>query len=412
MDKGVTIHLPESVFVGDEVDLDRISGKDVEIHPGCRIRGAGTLIMEGAKLGAEAPLTVEDCEVGPGVELKGGYACRSTFLEGSSVGSGAHVREACILEERASCAHGVGIKHTILFPFVTLGSLVNFCDCLMAGGTGPKDHSEVGSSYIHFNFTPNQDKATPSLIGDVARGVMLKERPIFLGGQGGLVGPSVIPYGTVIAAGVVFRGSLAEENTIITGVPTGQTRKRHVPGLVMSVREKVVNNIGYIANLIALRAWYVHARTLLVFGGAHASALVAGAAGKLDAAIDERVARLEAFVNKIPGSLTHLKGQTEAGSSPLVMRQQEELFRNWAAIADQIQALRTHAGDDKAREGFLAELTASTGPSHTGYLGAIALGVLPVIQGGTFELKDLLLPAVVALLSRFAKDAGATGPGK
>lgn len=48
----------------------------------------------------------------------------------------------------------------------------------------------------------------------------------------------------------------------------------------------------------------------------------------------------------------------------------------------------------------------------TGYLGAVALGVLPVIQGGTFELKDLLLPAVVAILSRFAKDAGATGPGK
>ena len=30
----------------------------------------------------------------------------------------------------------------------------------MAGGTSRKDHSEVGSSYIHFNFTPDGDKTT------------------------------------------------------------------------------------------------------------------------------------------------------------------------------------------------------------------------------------------------------------
>jgi bifunctional UDP-N-acetylglucosamine pyrophosphorylase/glucosamine-1-phosphate N-acetyltransferase len=75
----------------------------------------------------------------------------------------------------------------------------------MAGGTSRKNHSEVGSSYIHFNYTPNQDKATASLIGDVPKGVMLNQNPIFLGGQGGLVGPCRIAYGTVIAAGSVYR---------------------------------------------------------------------------------------------------------------------------------------------------------------------------------------------------------------
>ncbi len=74
------------------------------------------------------------------------------------MGLGAHVREGCLLEEEASGAHCVGLKQTILLPFVTLGSLVNFCDCLMAGGTSREDHSEVGSSYIHFNYTPDGDK--------------------------------------------------------------------------------------------------------------------------------------------------------------------------------------------------------------------------------------------------------------
>ncbi len=127
--------------------------------------------------------------------------------------SGAQVREGCILEEEANASHTVGLKQTILFPFVTLGSLINFCDCFMAGGTSRKNHSEVGSSYIHFNYTPNQDKATASLIGDVPKGVMINQAPIFLGGQGGLVGPSRIGYGTVIAA-VPFTGRIVpkEEN--------------------------------------------------------------------------------------------------------------------------------------------------------------------------------------------------------
>jgi len=152
-------------------------------------------------IGAEAPVTIENCQLGRGVKLKGGYFSGAVFLDGSNMGSGAHVREGTILEEEASGAHAVGLKQTVLLPFVTLGSLINFCDILMAGGASRKDHSEVGSSYIHFNYTPNQDKATASLVGDVPRGVLLNQKSIFLGGQGGLVGPARIAYGCVIAAG-------------------------------------------------------------------------------------------------------------------------------------------------------------------------------------------------------------------
>lgn len=371
MEKGVRILLPESVHVDDDVDLERISSKDVVIHPGCRIKGPTTLVMAGARLGEEGPLTIEDCQIGPHVELRGGSARRSVFMEGAGVGPCAQIREACILEEYASCAHSVGLKHTILFPFVTLGSLVNFCDCLMAGGTGKKDHSEVGSSYIHFNFTPHQDKATASLIGDVPRGVMLREHPIFLGGQGGLVGPSMIAYGTVIAAGVVFRGSLHEENKIIKGLPAQATKKKYVPGLITAVKEKVTNNITYIANLIALRAWYLFARPILSPGDPMSTMLLESAVEKIDMAIDERVARLEAFIDKIPASLIHLKGPSGTWASPVVLNQQEELFRNWAMIADEIQALRSYAGDDGVRELFLAELLGHKDSSVRGYVEAV-----------------------------------------
>ncbi len=165
--KGVQIRNPAGVEIGAEVDPDNVSGNGVVIHTGCKIFGSSTVILQGARLGFEGPATVVDCQIGPQVELKGGFFQESVFLQKSKMGYGAHVRSGTILEEQASGAHTVGLKQTILFPFVTLGSLINFCDCLMSGGTSRKDHSEVGSSYIHFNFTPNQDKATASLIGDV-----------------------------------------------------------------------------------------------------------------------------------------------------------------------------------------------------------------------------------------------------
>jgi len=183
LDKGVKIPCPESVEIDPQISIDRISGNGVTIHTGCKLFGSRTLISEGVELGYEAPVTIENCQLGRDVKLKGGCFYDSTFLDRSGMGSGAQIRDACLLEEGARGAHTVGLKQTILMPFVTLGSLINFCDCLMSGGTDEKNHSEVGSSYIHFNYTPNQDKATASLMGDVPRGVMLNQPPIFLGDE-------------------------------------------------------------------------------------------------------------------------------------------------------------------------------------------------------------------------------------
>jgi UDP-N-acetylglucosamine/UDP-N-acetylgalactosamine diphosphorylase len=71
--KGVTIPNPAGIEIGDDVDLDRISGDDVVIHSGCKIFGASALALAGVRLGYEAPVTVQDCQLGPGVQLRGGY---------------------------------------------------------------------------------------------------------------------------------------------------------------------------------------------------------------------------------------------------------------------------------------------------------------------------------------------------
>ena len=296
--KGVRIPNPESIEIGDEINVDRVAGQGVTLYSGSKLYGSETLICEGAQIGFEGPATVVDCYVGPQVALKGGFFQEAVFLKGSSCGLGAHVRRGTILEEQASVAHTVGLKQTILFPFVTLGSLINFCDCLMAGGTSRRNHSEVGSSYIHFNFTPNQDKATPSLIGDVARGVMLNQSPIFLGGQGGLVGPCRLAYGTVVAAGTICRKDQLKENYLVIEGGPKSARLPFKSGGYRNLKRILEHNFNYIANLIALMYWYECIRNLFV-GPEFPKPLAQGLVDTLRKGIDERISQLGKLRDKI-----------------------------------------------------------------------------------------------------------------
>ena len=82
--KGVKIPNPDSVDVDETVDVDRISGDGVVIYSGCKIMGHSTLILQGATLGYEGPVTVENCHIGPQVELKGGFFKDAVFLKNVS----------------------------------------------------------------------------------------------------------------------------------------------------------------------------------------------------------------------------------------------------------------------------------------------------------------------------------------
>jgi UDP-N-acetylglucosamine/UDP-N-acetylgalactosamine diphosphorylase len=169
----------------------------------------------------------------------------------------------------------------------------------MAGGTSRKDHSEVGSSYIHFNFTPNQDKATASLVGDVPRGVLLNQKPVFLGGQGGLVGPARIAYGCVIAAGGICRKDILEDNQLhIPAAPVEKTVSFQ-PGVYGNIDRIVKNNLIYIGNIRALKAWYENVRVLFIRDDFD-RACHAGALANLDLILKERFQRLEQLAAKVP----------------------------------------------------------------------------------------------------------------
>ena len=274
--RGVNVMHPESTFIDPAVPEHAISEGTV-LYPGTRILGASTVIGKNCILGKEAPLTISDSVLSHDVSFAGGYMDGSVAWNGVQIASGAHIRPGCILEERSSVAHSVGLKQTLFMPFATAGSLINFCDAFLAGGTGPKNHSEIGSSYVHFNFTPQADKATPSQVGDVPRGVMLDQKPIFLGGQGGMVGPCKVAYGVTVAAGTVLREDILDEGHLYKGGENTKTismpydRKGY-----RGLERKLKLNVEYIGQLLAWSQWYTQFRAAFFGDDVERACLAAG----------------------------------------------------------------------------------------------------------------------------------------
>jgi UDP-N-acetylglucosamine/UDP-N-acetylgalactosamine diphosphorylase len=339
--------------VGAEVEPERIA-PGVVIHTGCKILGARTSIGPGSELGAEAPATVEDCQLGQKVALKGGYFSGATFLDGATMGSGAHVRAGTLLEEEAGGAHAVGLKQTLLLPFVTAGSLINFCDALMAGGTSRKNHSEIGSSYIHFNYTPHQDKATPSLIGDVPGGVMLDRAPIFLGGQGGLVGPVRIAFGAVIPAGQICRQDITEENGLYTAPPAPDAPRAFRVGAYRAIGRIVANNLIYIGNVGALKLWYRFVRKRTMTGDPFSQACYDGALERLDAVLDERIRCLAELSEMMVRSLEYARKEGDLALPPALAAQQRALVDRWPEMKPRLLEGPAVETGSRERDTFLS----------------------------------------------------------
>jgi len=223
------------------------------------------------------------------------------MLRNARVGSNAHIRVGTLIEEEASTAHAVGLKHTVLMSFVTMGSLINFCDALISGGKSRREHTEVGSGFIHFNYTPwgkSGDKATPSLIGDVVHGVFLRQPRIFLGGLSGLVGPQKVGFGSFTVAGQVVRKEIPS-NRVVGDVPRKVDREFYNstegPNRILNL------NLGYIGQLTALQAWYREVRLARIPVApeyAHIRVVTQAALDLLSVCIDERVERLRQFLEE------------------------------------------------------------------------------------------------------------------
>ena len=304
--RGVDVWGPERVYIDADVNLDNIE-PGVSIQQ-ATLRGPDLGIGRGTRIGARGHALIENCQIGRNVELGAGSYQGATILDEARIRGFAELRPGTLVEEQVEAAHSVAFKNTVLTATVVTGSLINYCDIFMSGGKSREDHSEVGSGVVHFNFDPRGDKWS-SLVGDV-RGVLLRSRPVFVGGQCGLVGPLHVDFGAVLAAGSVVRRDVAADRvqweTAESGVIEGFDAE-----IYTGLRRKFLATARLVGNLWALDAWYRAVR--LPSAAGHEKPLYEAAREQLRLHVAERVKRLTKIIDKLELSIEKSSATGDAG---------------------------------------------------------------------------------------------------
>lgn len=345
LNRGVEVWGHERNYIDADVPIDNIEPGAILYN--CTLSGPNTVIGAGSKIGESGHARVHDCQIGRDCSLGAGTYDGATLLDGAKVRGYAEIRPGTLLEEQVEAAHSVAFKNTILTATCVTGSLLNYCDLFMSGGTSRSDHSEVGSGAIHFNFDPRGDK-WGSLLGDV-RGVLLRSAPVFVGGQAGVVAPATVEFGAVVAA-----GSIVRKNVPADCVQFDAAQARTLQGfdreVYPSVRRKIANTARLVGNLWAFVAWYEQVRVL--HADAHERLLYEAGAEQARRHIRERVKRLRKMIGKLEHSLAKSSGSD--GSTPvqvehrLLLTRQEELSQ---ALLEECSGAAPHS--------FLSEYSAA-----------------------------------------------------
>lgn len=297
LEKGVKIPAPQAV-VCEDIDVNRIMPGAV-LYPGTVIRGRYTFIGRNACIGLGGGAWIENAQIGARAQVMQGTYQNCALLDDTSVRNGAEIREGSILEEGVELGHTVGLKQSIFFPNVIAGSLINFCDVLIAGGTSRKDHSEIGSCTSLYNYTPQGDKFA-SIFGDVVHGLFLDQPPVFVGGQTQIVSPVCVGFGAVVAAGSKLTNNLAYGHIYSSA---GKDFDRIFDRtLIWRPDLKVTNTRYYIGQLMCLKAWYENVR-LPLFENTEEETLYTSVLQHIGIGLKERNKRLAAFVSKLRASL-------------------------------------------------------------------------------------------------------------
>ena len=303
IDKGVILPCPHAVVL-ENIDISKISS-GCTLYPGTILRGPDTFIGQNAVIGEGGGALIENAQIGHRAHVMQGVYRDCTLLDDVIVRNGAEIREGCLLEEGVELGHTVGLKQTIFLSHVVAGSLINFCDALMAGGTSRKHHSEIGSCMALYNYTPQGDKFA-SIFGDVEHGIFLNQSPIFIGGQTQIVSPVHIGFGTVIAAGSKLTHSVGESRIVSSSGKAIECA--FDPQMLWHPLAKVQTTRFYLQQLELLKTWYETIRIPL-YAGSSSELLMQSACQRIKSGIDERRKRLKKYIEKLPVSLELHKKQ-------------------------------------------------------------------------------------------------------
>ena len=381
-EKGVGIISPESVVVGEEVNPDNVEA-DVVVGPGTKILGEDTMIGAGTEIQGAA--LINNSLIGRNCSLAAGEYADSVLLDGCSTVGWARVRGNSAWEEESNSAHNVDTKQTVLGYKTTLGSLINFCNVLMLGGTSPRLEvgSEVGSGTINFNFLPFGATVgaliKPStVVGSIESPFLACDgaptRYAFIGGHTSIITPVVIGLGTVVAAKSRVNPGIYGDDKLIGGGNIEKPLEVDVAKvkILKDMTPKYAILVRQMGTTAAFRKWCNVRIAWAKRNGLDAFEvkLFAAFAGK----VDKYIGALEAYGDNIAKYLL----ASDDNSRPESLQTNKALATRWndelkaqiqAAVADEtgyaeatagldaaLDAATTESGDDKKFYDALAKL--------------------------------------------------------
>ena len=355
--RGVQILLPEQTAIRRDVNLQQLESGAV-LHPGTRLQGQSTRVRTGAEIGPGGFVVLEDSVIGPGatVGAQGPVSLRQSWVGPQTIlgmgvaeeavflgrehagapptaGVGFRIRKGSLYEEGACSGQHTDTKMTLLMPWVTLGSNINFCDVLLAGGTGdlPDQFSEVGSGTIHFNFTIRGDKATASLLGNVCEGVFLRSERLFIGGNCSLLGPLLAEFGAFSAAGVRLPRQLASGLNLGTAHLPGH--KNYDPRCFPNLRWIVSTQLQFFGELVALFHWYDQVRVRIAID-TFVESLYRQGQYIVQRNLEERIAQLQLLTELVAENQSH----SERVLPETKLKDQRAWLQGWAQRKEQLQS--------------------------------------------------------------------------
>jgi len=214
------------------------------------------------------------------------------------------------------------------------------------------------------------------------------------------VGPCRIAFGTTIAAGSIYRKDELRPGRLLMESAGRGGSVSYATGFYRIVKRTFINNIHYIGNLFALRQWYLHVRPLFV-SAVFSQPLLDGLIFNVEAAISERLARLEAFCEKLPSSAEIYRKSMDDNPHSKLLIQKKELVARWPDVKAALHTCRDDHGDTALKDGFVKALKKKTETFELDYIKTIQALESKIKGQGTIWLQgivDQTMEQVMALL--------------
>mgnify|MGYP007088140499 CR=1 FL=1 len=170
-----------------------------------------------------------------------------------------------------------------------------------------------------------------------------------------MVGPARIAYGTVIAAGTICRKDILDERSLYAAPAEIKEARAFAVGVYRGIQRIVINNLIYIGNLWALRAWYRQARNRTMSADIFSRACHAGALAQIEDGLTERIKRLKELADRMPLSLERARAETGEDLPPAIRAQQQALAHRWPEMEARLKAGPPTTDGAAHRDAFLKE---------------------------------------------------------